>query len=188
MAETTADGIRHYAWQVCEVLQNLPAAEIARAVDVLKRAWAEGRRVFLFGNGGSAANASHIAVDLVKSAARPGKPGLRAISLCDGIPTLTAYANDYGYETVFAGPLEALAEPGDVAFGISGSGNSPNVLRAMEVARERGLFRIGLTGRDGGALRNLVDLCLIVPAESMQQIEDAHLVVLHAIFLALCAR
>jgi D-sedoheptulose 7-phosphate isomerase len=188
MDKTTTDGIRRYAAQVCGVLQNLPAEEIARAVDVLDRAWAEGRRVFLFGNGGSAANASHIAVDLVKSAARPGKPGLRAISLCDSIPIITAHANDYGYETVFAGPLEALAEPGDVAFGISGSGNSPNVLRAMEVARDRGLFRIGLTGRDGGALRNLVDLCIIVPAESMQQIEDAHLVVLHAIFLALCAR
>lgn len=188
MDEATLEGIRTYAEQVCRVLRNLPTREMAQAVDVLGRAWDEGRRIFLFGNGGSAANASHIAVDLLKSAARPGKPGLKVISLCDGIPTLTAYANDYGYDTVFAGPLEVLAEPGDVAFGISGSGQSPNVLRAMEVARERGLFRIGLTGREGGALRGLVDLCIIVPAESMQQIEDAHLVVLHAIFLALCAR
>jgi len=180
--------IQSYLDQMCRTLQNLPQEEIEKAIDILDRARAEGRRVFLFGNGGSAASASHIAVDFVKGTARPGSPRLKAISLSDGIPTLTAYANDYGYETVFAGPLEALAEPGDVAFGISGSGNSPNVLRAMDVARERGLTRVGLAGRQGGELKDMVDLCIIVPSDSMQQIEDAHLVVLHIIFLALCAR
>jgi len=178
--------IQEYLDQMCRTLQNLPQDKIARMIDVLKRARAEGRRIFLFGNGGSAATASHIAVDLIKGTARPGQPRLKVITLNDGIPTLTAYANDFGYETVFAGPLEALAEPGDVAIGISASGNSANVLRAMDVARERGLVTVGLTGFQGGRLKEKVDLCIIVPSESMQQIEDAHLVILHAIFLALC--
>jgi len=178
--------IQRYLDEMRQVVQNLPADKIAQVVEVLDRARAEGRRVFLFGNGGSAATASHIAVDFLKGTAKPGKPRLKVITLNDGIPTLTAYANDYGYETVFAGPLEALAEPGDVAIGISGSGNSPNVLRAMDVASERGLTRIGLTGYQGGKLKDKVDLCIIVPSDSMQHIEDAHLVILHAVFLALC--
>jgi len=180
--------IQTYLDQMCRVLQNLPQGEIARVIEVLERARNEGRRIFLFGNGGSAANASHIAVDFIKGTAQPGKPRLKVITLNDAVPTLTAYANDYGYETVFAGPLEALAEPGDVAIGISGSGNSPNVLRAMDVAGERGLTRIGLTGYQGGRLKDKVDVCVIVPSNSMQQIEDAHLVILHIVFLALCAR
>ncbi len=178
--------IQSYLDQMCQVLQNLPQDEIAHMIEVLDRARHEGRRVFLFGNGGSAATASHIAVDFLKGTAKPDKPRLKVITLNDGIPILTAYANDYGYETVFAGPLEALAEPGDVAIGISTSGNSANVLRAMDVARERGLTTVGLTGFQGGRLKDKVDLCIIVPSESMQQIEDAHLVILHAIFLALC--
>ncbi len=178
--------IQSYLDKLCQALQDLPQDEIARAIDVLERARVEGRRVFLFGNGGSAATASHIAVDLIKGTAQPGKPRLKVITLNDGIPTLTAYANDYGYETVFAGPLEALAEPGDVAIGISGSGNSPNVLRAMDVARERKLTTIGLTGYEGGRLKDKVDVCIIVPSHSMQRIEDAHLVILHIVFLALC--
>lgn len=178
--------VQAYLRDVSEVLLRLPHDRIADVIAVLERARAEGRRIFLFGNGGSAATASHIAVDLIKSTARPGKPRLKVIALNDGIPTLTAYANDYGYETVFAGPLEALAEPGDVAIGISASGNSANVLRAMDVARERELVTVGLTGFQGGKLKERVDICIIVPSNSMQQIEDAHLVILHAIFLALC--
>lgn len=180
--------IQSYLDEMSRVLQSLPQEEIAQVIEVLDRARTEGRHVFLFGNGGSAATASHIAVDFIKGTARPGNPRLKVMALNDGIPTLTAYANDYGYETVFAGPLEALAEPGDVAIGVSGSGNSANVLRAMDVARERGLARIGLTGYQGGQLKNKVDLCIIVPSDSMQQIEDAHLVILHVVFLALCER
>ena len=180
------ESVQTYLRDVSEVLLQLPHDRIADVIAVLEQARAEGRRIFLFGNGGSAATASHIAVDLIKGTARPGRPRLKVMALNDGIPTLTAYANDYGYETVFAGPLEALAEPGDVAIAISGSGNSPNVLRAMDVARERELVTVGLTGFQGGKLKGKVDICVIVPSESMQQIEDAHLVILHAIFLALC--
>jgi D-sedoheptulose 7-phosphate isomerase len=101
------------------------------------------------------------------------------------VPTLTAYANDVSYDVIFAEPLSALAEPGDVALALSGSGNSPNVLRAMNTAKERGLTRIGLTGFAGGQLKDRCDVCVIVPSDSMQVIEDAHLVILHSVFLAL---
>jgi D-sedoheptulose 7-phosphate isomerase len=140
----------------------------------------------MFGNGGSSANASHIVNDILKSTARPDRPRFRIFCLSDNTPTLTAYANDVSYDVVFAEQLAALAERGDVAFALSGSGNSPNVLRAMDVATEMGLARIGLTGRDGGQLKDKCDVCLIAPADSMQIIEDVHLVTLHAIFLALC--
>jgi D-sedoheptulose 7-phosphate isomerase len=110
--------------------------------------------------------------------------------LNDNVPLLTAYANDFGYETVFAEPLASLAEPGDVAMAISSSGNSSNVLRAMDVAQELGLATVGITGFAGGKLREKVDVCVIVPAEDrncngMQLVEDGQWVILHAIFVAI---
>ncbi len=155
-------------------------------IAVLRQARLQRRHVFVFGNGGSSANASHIVTDLVKSAAPPGLPRFKVTCLSDNTPMLTAYANDVGYDAVFSGPLKALAEAGDVAFALSGSGNSPNVLAAMDVAAEMGLTRIGLAGCGGGKLQAKCDLCLVVPSDSMQVVEDAHLAVLHAIFLALC--
>jgi D-sedoheptulose 7-phosphate isomerase len=142
------------------------------------------------GNGGSAAMASHFACDLGKGTVQEGKPHFKVISLNDNVPLLTAYANDFGYETVFAEPLASLAEPGDVAIAISSSGNSPNVLRAMDVARELGLTTIGITGFEGGRLKKKVDVCVIVPADSqhpdgMQHAEDGQWVVLHVIFVAI---
>jgi len=170
---------------MCQTLQRLPRDEIARLAEVLAQARQEGKRIFVFGNGGSAATASHFACDLGKGTVQEGMPRFKVIALNDNMPTFSAYANDCGYETVFAEPLISLSEPGDVAIGISTSGNSANVLRAMEVARERGLVTVGLTGFQGGQLKDKVDLCIIVPSDSMQQIEDAHLVILHALFLAL---
>ena len=102
------------------------------------------------------------------------------------MPTVTAYSNDVSYDVIFSEPLAALAEPGDVAMAISGSGNSPNVLRAMDTAKAMGVTRIGLTGFAGGRLKDQCDVCVIVPSDSMQVIEDAHLVILHSVFLALC--
>jgi D-sedoheptulose 7-phosphate isomerase len=134
---------------------------------------------------GSSANASHFVNDMLKNTVRPDLPRFKLICLSDNVPTLTAYANDVSYEVVFAEPLAALAEPGDVALALSGSGNSPNVLRAMDVAKEMGLTRIGLTGFAGGQLKDKCDVCVIVPSGSMQVIEDAHLVILHSIFLGL---
>jgi D-sedoheptulose 7-phosphate isomerase len=154
----------------------------------LQRARREGKRVFLMGNGGSAATASHFVNDLLKGTTQPGQPRFKVMCLADNVSTLTAYANDTSYEMIFAEPLAALAEPGDVVIAISGSGNSPNVLRAMDTAQDLGLTRIGLTGCAGGKLKAKCDVCVVVPSDSMQIIEDAHLAILHAIFRALCAQ
>jgi len=175
-----------YFQKVAAVLPAIPAEPVEQIIATLRQARANGQRIFVFGNGGSAANASHIVNDMIKSTIQPGRPRMKLICLSDNVPTLTAYANDVSYDIVYAEPLASLAEPGDVAIALSGSGNSPNVLRAMDVAQEMGVTRVGLTGRDGGKLKDQCDICVIVPTDSMQVIEDAHLVILHAVFLALC--
>ncbi len=181
------DVVQTYFTDMAGVLSGLVGkAEITQAINALKQAREEGGRVFVFGNGGSAATASHFICDLIKGTRRDGIPRFKAIGLNDNVPSFSAYANDEGYETVFSEPLASLAEAGDVAIGISASGRSPNVLRAMDVAREHSLVTVGLTGFEGGDLKDKVDICIIVPSDSMQQIEDAHLVILHAVFLALC--
>ena len=182
--------IRKYFDEIGRILQDLPQAEIARTIDILTWARTEGKRIFVMGNGGSAAMASHFVCDLGKGTVQEGKPRFKIMSLNDNVPLLTAYANDFGYETVFAEPLASLAEPGDVAIAISSSGNSTNVLRAMEVARERGLTTIGITGFEGGRLKEKVDVCVTVPADSqhpdaMQHAEDGQWVLLHVIFVAI---
>lgn len=177
--------VTDYFRRVAEVLPRIPAEPVERIVEILTEAQERQRTIFMMGNGGSSANASHIVNDLVKSVLHPDRPRFRVMCLTDNTPTLTAYANDESYEIALAKQLEAWAEPGDVAVVLSGSGNSPNVIRAMETAREMGLTRIGLTGRDGGTLAPLCDVAVVVPAESMQIIEDAQLVILHAVFLEL---
>jgi len=156
---------------------------VERIVPILLRARAEDRTIFFFGNGGSASTASHFVTDIAKVAGGTEGRGkgrrFRCVSLNDNIPGMTAWANDVGYAEVFSGPLKALAEKGDVALAISGSGNSPNVLEAMKTARAMGLTTIGLTGMGGGKLKDLVDVPVVVPSNSMQHTEDTHLIVLH---------
>ncbi len=176
--------IREYFAGLSELIGKLPWEEIEEFVGLLREARERGNCVFVFGNGGSATTASHFACDLGKGTVREGVPRFRVVTLHD-IATFSAYANDHGYETVFAEPLKNLARPRDVAVGISASGNSPNVLRAVEAAREMGLQTVGITGYRGGKLKELVDLCIVVPADDMQWIEDMHLAILHAVFRAL---
>lgn len=178
------NNVRDYIQLVSDTLNKLPQEPIEQIVACLRQARAGNRRIFVFGNGGSSANASHFVNDMVKSTVRPDQPRFKLICLSDNVPTLTAYANDVSYDVIFAEPMAALAEPGDVALALSGSGNSPNVLKAMDVAQEMGLTRIGLTGFAGGKLKDQCDVCVIVPSDSMQVIEDAHLVILHSVFLA----
>jgi D-sedoheptulose 7-phosphate isomerase len=177
--------ITEYFQRVAAVLPRIPAEPVERIVEIMKDAQLNKRTVFMIGNGGSSGNASHIVNDLVKSALHPARPRFRAMCLTDNTPTLTAYSNDESYDIALAKQIEAFGEPGDVVFALSGSGNSANVIRAMETASAMGLTRIGLTGRDGGQLAPLCDVAVIVPSESMQIIEDAHLVILHAMFLKL---
>jgi D-sedoheptulose 7-phosphate isomerase len=178
--------VQDYYQAVSDALLKLPEDPVNEIIAALKQARAEKRRIFIFGNGGSAASAAHFVVDVIKSTIRPDQPRYKIICLNDNMPTVTAYSNDVSYEVIFSEPLASLAEPGDVAIAISGSGNSPNVVRAMDTAKDMNLTRIGLTGFAGGRLRDQCDVCVIVPSDSMQVIEDAHLVILHSVFLALC--
>ncbi len=175
------NSLKEYFAEEALLLSRLPLDRVDAIVALLERARTEGRRVFLFGNGGSAATASHFACDLGKGTIQPGRPRFKVVALNDNMPTLSAYANDVGYESVFAEPLLSLAEPGDLAIGFSGSGNSPNVLRAMQAARERGLVTVGFTGYAGGKLQHEVEWHVNVPSDSMPRVEDVHLALTHAI-------
>jgi len=167
-----------------QVIARLPHSAIEQAATELLLAYEENRTIFLFGNGGSAALASHFACDLGKGTITNGEcqKRFRVLALTDNLPLMTAWANDSCYEDVFAEQLRNFVQAGDLAFAVSGSGNSPNVLRALEVARKAGAFNIGLTGFCGGKMKSLCSLCIVIPSENMQIIEDLHLSVTHAIF------
>ncbi|MGA8153349.1 MAG: SIS domain-containing protein [Terriglobales bacterium] len=166
------------------VIAHLPYSAVDEIVDELLLRYEQGRTVFLFGNGGSAALASHLACDLGKGTVENGasQARFRVVALTDNIPLMTAWANDSSYERIFAEQLQNLVYPGDVAFAISGSGNSPNVLAGLQVARAVGAVTIGLTGFQGGKMKALCDYCVVVPSNNMQIIEDFHLSVSHAMF------
>jgi Phosphoheptose isomerase len=168
-------------------LAKLPAEGIAQVVELLERARIKGRRVYVSGNGGSASTASHFASDLAKGAICEGKPRIKAFALTGNIPLLSAWANDTAYENIFAEQLENFIEAGDIAIGISGSGNSQNVLNGVEVAKAKGATTIGFIGFDGGKLEDLVDLAIIVPSYNMEQVEDIHLLLEHVITTCLRA-
>ncbi|HEY92061.1 MAG TPA: SIS domain-containing protein [Dehalococcoidia bacterium] len=175
-----------YFLDVSMTLDKLRKDRITSAVEVLNEAREKGKRIYTFGNGGSAATASHIACDLAKGAAGNNRPGLRAFSLNDSIPLTTAWANDTDYENVFSARLIGLVDPGDVIIAISGSGNSPNVLNGVNAARLRGATTIGLSGFDGGKLSSLVDIAIVAHVNDMEQVEDVHLLIGHV--LTACLR
>jgi len=154
------------------------AEDVARAAELLIAALRSGRKILLFGNGGSAADAQHLAAELVNRYRR-ARPALAALALTTDTSILTAIANDASFEEVFSRQIEALGEPGDVAIAISTSGRSPNVVRAVETARRLGLRTIGLLGRDGGLVAPLVDIPLIVPAEETPRIQEVHITLGH---------
>src|ERR1700680_1697631 len=170
---------------VADVLGRLPIALINEFVGRLFQAYLENRSVYVFGNGGSAALASHCACDLNKGTTIDGKRHFRVLSLTDNVPLITAWANDANYEDIFSAQLRPLIQANDIAMAISGSGNSPNVLSALRVAREVGAITLGLGGYTGGKMAALCDVCVVAPSDNMQQIEDAHLCIMHALFLAL---
>ena len=167
------------------VLGDLAAVDFRQVEAILLRAREEGRTVFIIGNGGSAATASHMANDLNKGAAVAGQRRFRALALTDNVPLITAWANDTQYEQIFVEQMANFFHPGDVLIAISGSGNSPNIIAALEWARREGAVTIGLTGGNGGQLLGLVDCGLLVPSNRMEQIEDMHLVLAHAICVSL---
>jgi D-sedoheptulose 7-phosphate isomerase len=179
MAGSICDSSAKYISQLSELLSRLNAGAIDRFADVLYRAWRDDRRVFIFGNGGSALTASHQACDLLKTAAVDGQRRLQVLSLVDNFGLTTALGNDISYDQVFRYPLETYAKRGDVAIAISASGDSPNVLIACEWARKNGVFVAALTGFAGGKLAALADLHVNIPSDNYGLIEDLQLSVGH---------
>jgi D-sedoheptulose 7-phosphate isomerase len=170
-----------YKAELLKALDAIDLGGVGRVTDILRGAREEGRRIFVCGNGGSASTASHFATDLVKGASFGRDSRFRIMALTDSLPTITAYSNDVSYECVFVEQLKNFAEAGDVLIAISGSGNSPNVLRAVEYANSIGCRTIALSGRDGGKLGPLAEIHLHVAHPHMGRIEDAHMVMLHMI-------
>jgi D-sedoheptulose 7-phosphate isomerase len=170
-----------YRDELLKAIASIDLEKVNRAIEILAEARDRGRRIFVCGNGGSASTASHFATDLVKGASYGRTPRFRIMALTDSLPTITAYSNDVSYECIFAEQLKNFAEPGDVVMGISSSGNSPNVLRAMEYGNAIGCRTIALSGRDGGQLGPLAQLNIQISHAHTGRIEDLHMVVLHMI-------
>lgn len=171
--------IQEYIALEIEVLRRLDTAQIDAALNLLDETRKKKGRIYICGNGGSAATASHFQNDFNKGVSEYIDLPFRFHCLNDNMATIMAIANDIGYEEVFRFQLRGNLEPGDVLVAISGSGNSPNVLNAVEYAKERGIKIIGLTGFDGGKLKKLSDISLHVPVNSMQVTEDIHMVFDH---------
>ena len=170
-----------YKNSVLDAIERIDLAKVNQAIEWFREARDEGRRIFVCGNGGSAATASHFACDMLKGASYGRPARFRILALTDSIATLTAYTNDVGYDVVFVEQMRNFAEPGDLFLGISGSGNSPNVLRAVEYANSLGCRTLALTGRDGGKLGPLAQLNIQVEVPHMGRIEEAHMIVCHMI-------
>lgn len=176
------------------VLDKLPLQEISQAAEILFECYQSDHTVFTFGNGGSGSLASHLVADFGKGTHFPGPKELasvrrlKALAVTDNMSMITAWANDTDYEDIFMRQIENFLQPGDVAMAISGSGNSRNVIKALEYARGVGATTIGLGGFGGGKMKELLDCPIIVPSSSMQQVEDAHLIIGHMIFLKLRGR
>lgn len=171
-----------------EAITELDLNQVDGIVDVLQEAQENAQQIFLFGNGGSAATASHLACDLAKMTAVSGKPRLRAISLTDNVSMMTAIANDISYDDIFVEQMSALWNRGDLAIGISASGNSLNVLKAIEYAKNRGGKTIGFSGFGGGKLAKIADLNITFSSSNYGVVEDMHLVLTHLISQALRQR
>jgi D-sedoheptulose 7-phosphate isomerase len=176
-----SDFTASYQQAVTHALGTVDLSKVARAVEILSEARERDGMIFVCGNGGSASTASHFVCDMVKGASFGQTSRFRIMAFTDGLPTITAYSNDVGYESIFVEQLKNFAKANDVLMTISGSGNSPNVLRAAEYANSIGCKTIALTGRDGGQLGPLADLEIRVAEPHMGRIEDCHIIVCHMI-------
>lgn len=173
--------IRTYFSTVQDLLSKTPFEQVDKVVDAMVTAYRAEKIIYICGNGGSAATATHFGCDLAKRPIVAGQPRYRVISLTDNNALMTALSNDIGYEVVFSEQLIPLVRKGDILIGISGSGNSKNVLNAVEVAKQAGATTIGFSGYDGGKLAPAVDISVHVPSFNMAMVEDVHLMLEHAI-------
>src|ERR1041385_2086413 len=177
--------IRQYFRELSELAPRLPYQSMSNIVAVFLEALAEERICYVFGNGASAASASHMMCDInkgISEASTGTRP--KVMALADNASLITAWANDFGYERIFSEQLKTFIKPRDVAFAISTSGDSPNVLLALETAREYGAMTVGFGGCRGGQMKSLCDVCAIVPSDNVQLVEDLHQAMIHSIFIA----
>lgn len=172
---------RNYIVDIQRVVNRLPIHKIEATVERLVEARLARKQIFVMGNGGSAATASHLGCDLGKNTHSGHAPRMRVHALTDSTPLITAYGNDCGYESIFAEQLANFVEAGDLVLAISASGNSANVLNAIDLAKQHGAYTIGWSGYDGGALAAMVDLPLVVPCHNIEQIEDIHMMLSHMV-------
>ena len=179
------ENIQNYISTLHQTIDQLPQELIAEVIKILQRARIQGNQVFIMGNGGSAATATHFVCDLAKNTRHPELPHYRAIGLTDNMAIFSAYANDEGYENVFAKQLANLIQPGDIVIGISASGNSQNVLNAIQEAKRDIVTTIAFTGFDGGRLGKLVDINIHVRSNIIEHVEDIHLMLEHMIVKAI---
>ena len=175
------EAINQYFNELEEMLRAISKPHLEQVLFLLEAAYRNGHRIFIMGNGGSAATASHFALDLAKNTIMPGAPRLKAISLTDHVPLITAWSNDTAYEHIFAEQLANMIEPGDVVIGISASGNSPNVINALRLAKHTHASTIGLLGAKGGKIKDIVDAYVLAPGQNIEQEEDAHMILAHVI-------
>lgn len=182
-ANGPAEWTRGYATRMTELLADLDADAVAAVIDAMDRASHEGRTIFVVANGGSSAVASHLVNDLGPNSLVPRQSRFRVYSLSDNVESLTAIANDSGYENVFAYQLQANLEPGDLVLAMSVSGNSPNLVRALEYAKENGALTIAWTGFDGGKLAGLADLSVRFPSsrDEYGPVEDMFAILVHVV-------
>jgi D-sedoheptulose 7-phosphate isomerase len=173
--------IQNYLSQLQKTIDTLPKHLIVDVIAILQQARIQANQVFIMGNGGSASTASHFVCDLAKNTCRKGLPNFRVIGLTDNMASFSAYANDEGYENVFSQQLMNLIKPGDVVIGISTSGNSKNVINAIEEAQKHNVTTIGFTGFDGGRLGQIVNLNIHVKSNIIEHVEDIHLILEHII-------
>jgi D-sedoheptulose 7-phosphate isomerase len=173
--------IQNYISALQLTMDQLPHQSIAAAIDTLQQARSKGSQIFILGNGGSASTASHFACDLSKNTRHEGLPHFRAIALTDNMALFSAYANDEGYENVFSEQLASLIRPEDIVIAISASGNSKNVIKAVEAAHKHQATVIGFTGFDGGDLKQLTHINIHVNSNIIEHVEDIHLMLEHLI-------
>ncbi|MEX2671520.1 MAG: SIS domain-containing protein [Phycisphaeraceae bacterium] len=181
MTKLGVSSTQAYLDKMTQMLQRLDADAVEAFADAVFDAWCKDRAVFVFGNGGSAYNASHYVADLVKTAEVPGQRRLRAFSLSDNVGILTALSNDVSYDNTFLYPLQTYATEGDLAVAISCSGNSPNVVNACQWAKDNGMDLVGLTGFAGGQVGQIADIHVNIPSENYGVMEDLHMSVGHIV-------
>lgn len=175
-----------YLQELKELLDTFPHDKFEEITGALMSAYDDGKHVFIMGNGGSGSTASHFACDINKGCCLDIEKKFKVVCLNDNIPTMLAYANDLSYEKVFVEQLKNFLQPGDIVIGISGSGNSENVIQAVAYAKEKQAKTVGLTGFEGGRLAQLVDIPLIASINDMQKVEDVHMIVVHMIMQYFC--